>query len=127
MTARLLASRDAIAAALTAGGVRVATTAKFSAPCAILEPGDPWAAVDLSLGRKRTGRWRLTLVAGQADSAGAHDTLAELVDLADAALLALPGVELPTWAMPFDRTLAGIPYAATVATIQYMTAQLEEV
>jgi hypothetical protein len=118
---RLLASRTLILDALEAGGVNTATTGKFSAPCVILEPGDPWAGVDLSLGRRRTGRWRLTLVAGKADSAGAFERLAELVDTVDAALLRVASLELPTWARPFDTTLDGAAYAATSATVQLLT------
>jgi hypothetical protein len=120
---RLLSSRAAILAALEAGGVNTATTGKFSAPVVIVEAGDPWAAVDLSLGRRRTGRWRLTLVAGRADSDGVIESLAELVDRVDAALLRLPGVQLPTWERPFNATEGGVVYAATAATIQALTEE----
>jgi len=118
-----MASRAVIANALEAGGVRVAFTGKFAAPCALIEAGDPWAAVDLSLrGGRRNARWRITLVAGRADSEGALEALAELVDKADAALLPAR-VQLPTWAKPFDALLGNVPYAATVATIQLLTEE----
>ena len=120
---RLLSSRAAILAALEAGGVNAATTGAFSAPCVLVEAGDPWAAVDLSLGRRRTGRWRLTAVAGAADSEGVIELLAELVDQVDRALLAVPGVQLPTWERPFNATTAGTTYAATAATIQTLTEE----
>ena len=120
---RLLDSRDTITAALVAGGLTVATTGKFAAPCVLVEPGDPWAGTDLSLGKRRTGRWRLTLVAGRADGGGNVERLAALVDQADAALLTVPGLELPTWARPFDATLDGAKYAATNATVQYLTKE----
>jgi len=120
---RLLSSRAAILAALEAGGVNTATTGKFSAPCVLVEAGDPWAAVDLSLGRRRTGRWRLTAVAGRADSEGVIELLADLVDTVDRALLALPGVQLPTWERPFNASESGITYAATAATIQALTEE----
>lgn len=120
---RLMATREAIDTALTQGGLRVSGTGQFTAPCVLLEAGDPWAGVDLSLRGKRTARWRLTLVAGRVDSTAALETLAELVDSADAALLTLPGVQLPTWAKPFDASLDGQSYAATVATIQLLTPE----
>jgi hypothetical protein len=120
---RLLSSRAAILAALEAGGVNTATTGKFSAPCVLVEAGDPWAAVDLSLGRRRTGRWRLTAVAGRSDSEGVIEKLADLVDEVDRAILALPGVQLPTWERPFNATEGGVTYAATAATIQALTEE----
>lgn len=120
---RLLSSRNSIVSAMHAGGVNVAVSGKFSAPCVLVEAGDPWAAVDLSLRGRRTGRWKLTAVAGRADTEGAIEKLAELVDLVDAALLAVPGVQLPTWAQPFDATLDGVHYAATSSTIQALTEE----
>lgn len=124
---RLLASRALILDALEAAELVVATTGKWSAPCVLVEPGDPWAAVDLSLGARRTGRWRLTLVAGRADSAGALERLAELVDGVDSALLAVAGLQLPTWARPFDTQVDGAAYAATAATVQLLTPTPQEV
>ena len=127
MSSRLLASRAAILAALEAAAINSATTGKWSAPVILVEPGDPWAAVDLSLGRRRTGRWRVTAVAGRADTAGALELLAELVDRTDVALLTVPGLELPTWSRPFDMTLDGAQYAASSATIQLLTPTPQEV
>ena len=123
MSSRLLSSRASILAAIEAGGVHAATTGKWSAPVVLVEAGDPWAAVDLSLGRRRTGRWRLTAVAGRADSEGIVEVLAELVDQVDAALLAIPGVQLPTWGQPFSGSLGGVAYACTAATIQALTEE----
>ena len=120
---RLLSSRAVIVNALEAADVNVATTGKWSAPVVLVEAGDPWAAVDLSLGRKRVGRWRLTAVAGRADTAGIVEKLAELVDEVDRALLTVPGVQLPTWNRPFGGVLDGTTYAATTATIQAMTEE----
>jgi hypothetical protein len=120
---RLESSRAALVAALEAGGCNPATSGQFSAPCVLVEAGDPWAAVDLSLGKRRTARWRLTLVAGRTDADGVIEALAELVDAADAALLTLPGVQLPTWAQPFNASLAGVAYAATSSTIQVLTEE----
>jgi hypothetical protein len=120
---RLLSSRDAILTALRAGGLTVATSGKFNAPCVLVEAGDPWATVELSLGRRRVGRWRLTLVAGRADTDGILEKLAELVDTTDRALLKVPGAQLPTWAQPFHASLAQITYAATSSTIQAMTEE----
>jgi hypothetical protein len=124
---RLLASRQTILDALEAARIAHSVTAQWSAPCVLVEPGEPWASVDLSLGSKRTGRWRLTLVAGRADTAGILDSLAGLVDTVDAALLTIPGVQLPTWQRPFDIILSGSRYAGTSATIQLITPTLNEV
>ena len=121
---RLGASKEAIATILSENGLVVADTGKFAAPCVLFEPGEPWATVDLSFGRKRTGRWRLTLVAGRADSAGNIDKLMSMVDEADAALLKLPGVELPAWGKPFDATFGNVVYGVTQATIQYITQEV---
>jgi len=120
---RLLSSRSAIVNALEAGGVHAATTGQWSAPVVLVEAGDPWAAVDLSLGRRRTGRWRLTAVAGRTDTDGIVEKLAELVDAVDPALLAIPGVQLPTWGQPFSASLDGTAYACTAATIQVLTEE----
>lgn len=120
---RLLSSRAAILAALEAGGVNTATTGKFSAPCVLVEAGDPWAAVDLSLGRRRVARWRLYAIAGRADSDGVIELLAELVDQVDRAILRVPGVQLPTWSRPINATVATIAYAASKSTIQTFTEE----
>ena len=119
---RLGESRDTITAALAAAGLTVSTTGKFAAPCVLVEPGEPWAGLNV-LARARVAHWRLTLVAGRADSAGALDSLMALVDATDAAILTLPGVSLPTWARPFDATLDGSAYAATQGTIETPTAE----
>lgn len=124
---RLIASRQLILDALEAAKITHSVTAKWSAPCVLVEPGEPWASVDLSLGAKRTGRWRLTLVAGRADTAGIMDSLANLVDVVDKALLTIPGVQLPTWQRPFDIVLSGNSYAGTSATIQLITPSITEV
>ena len=122
---RLLASRDAIIAGLTAGGIRTSTTGQFSAPAVLVEPGDPWttAAAPTPLAGKRIGRWRLTAVGGKADTARVIEVLAELVDLTDTALLTVPGVSLPAWAMPRDLLIGNVPYAASMATVQCMTEE----
>jgi hypothetical protein len=118
-----MSTRALILAAIEAAGVRAHTTGQFAAPCVIVEAGDPWAAVDLSLGKRRTTRWRLTIVAGRADSEAALDTLAGMVDTVDDALLTIPGAQLPTWAQPFDASLGAVPYAATAVTIQLLSPE----
>jgi hypothetical protein len=119
---RLLASRDAIVAALEAGGLRTSTTGQFAAPAVLVEPGDPWAEPATLRGR-RMGRWRLTAVAGRMDSVGVIELLAELVDSVDAALLALEGAGLPSWSMPRDLSLGNVTYAASVSTVQLVTQE----
>jgi len=117
---RLSDSRAAIVDALEAGGVAAATTGQLSAPCVLLEAGDPWSTPQRMPGR--VGRWRLTAIAGRTDSDASLEELAELVDAIDVALGPLAGVELPTWARPVDYKLGGVTYAATVATVQYATS-----
>src|SRR5580765_3061943 len=114
----LLDARARILAGLEAGGVASSTTGQFSAPCVLVEPGDPWSVPDRL--PRRLSRWKLTAVAGRTDSEGAIETLAELVDQVDAALLAVDGLQLPTWARPFDSMLGAVPYAATTATVQLL-------
>jgi hypothetical protein len=119
---RLLRSRAAILSALEAGGVAAATTGRFSAPCVLVEAGDPWAGPG-SLGRRRVGRWRLYAIAGRADSDGVIELLAQLVDDVDVALLKLRGIQLPTWSRPINATVGGVAYAATESTIEYATEE----
>jgi len=116
----LLEARAAVLAAIEAGGARTATGPKLAAPCVHVEPGDPWyEPVSLGAGnRGRVSRWRLTAVAGRADSDAAFEALGTLIDQVDTGLRTLGGTQLPTWAKPTDYALEGVPYAASVATIQ---------
>jgi hypothetical protein len=120
---RLLASRATIAAALDAGGIRNSAGGQFAAPAVLVEPGDPWAG-PFGLHGRRMGRWRLTAIAGRADTAGVLETLADLVDTVDAALLTIGGAQLPTWAGPRDVSLGNVPYAASIATIELVTEEV---
>lgn len=113
-------SRSAILAGLEAAGVRTAITAKLSAPCVHVEPGDPWSPWVRMPGRVYA--WRLTAIAGRADSAGALETLGQLVDAVDAGLRTVPGCQMPSWSKPADYVIDGVPYAGTVATITYASA-----
>lgn len=113
---RLLDARDRILAGLEDGGIRTATTARLSAPVVHVEPGDPWSVPVRLPGR--VSRWRLTAIAGRADSEGAIGELGELLDKVDIALRSVDGCELPSWGKPADYTLDGVPYAGVVATVQ---------
>jgi len=114
-----MSDRAALLAAFDAAELRTATTGKLSAPCVHIEPGDPWSVPARLPGR--VSRWRLTAIAGKADSEGAYATLGDLIDGIDSALRTVPGCELPAWAKPSDYAIDGVPYAATVATIQLAT------
>lgn len=117
MTSSLAGARALLIAGLQAEGVRTATRGQWSAPCVLIEPGDPWSEPVRSPGR--LSRWRLTAIAGRADSDGALEQLGELVDAIDAGLRRVDGAQLPTWARPTDQQqLDGPPFASTVATIQ---------
>jgi hypothetical protein len=113
---QLLESRARILSALETNGIRTATTGKLAAPCVIVEPGDPWSQPVRMPGR--IARWRLTAVGGRSDSEGTLALIGELIDGTDAALRKLDGCEPPTWARPFDLVLDGVPYGASVTTIQ---------
>jgi hypothetical protein len=112
---RLIDARARILEALEANGIRTATTLKLTAPVVHVEPGDPWSEPARLPGR--TSRWRLTAIAGKADSEGAHAELAEMVDGIDAALRTVDGCQLPAWSKPTDYAIGNVPYAATVATV----------
>lgn len=118
---RLADERGAILAALEAGGIRTAIGGKLTAPCVLVEPGDPWSEPRRAPGR--VGRWRLTAIAGAVDTLAAVDELADLVDRVDAALRPLDGAQLPTWARPTTTPIAdGVTRPATVATITYASS-----
>jgi hypothetical protein len=70
----------------------------------------------------RNGRWRLTAIAGKADSESALAALADLVDAVDAALKGLYGIQLPQWTRPLDLELGGTIYAATSANVAYASS-----
>ena len=116
---RTLVDRDRLIAGLEGAGIRTATGGQLSAPCVLIEPGDPWSEPRRMPGR--VSRWQLAAIAGRADTTGAYAELAELIDTIDAGIRTVPGCELPTWAAPADVTL-GIPYAAAIATIEIATA-----
>ena len=115
----ILEARQRILDALEGAGVRSSTTGAFAAPCVLIEPGDPWSAPDRL--PRRLCRWRCTAVAGRADAEGALELLGELIESVDTAFLTVDGLQLPSWAKPFDAQLDGIPYAASVATVQLYT------
>lgn len=121
MASRSLDTRARLLAALQAGGLRTATTGKFSAPVVLVEVGDPWSE-PATLQGLRVTRWRLSAVVGRTDSEGAIAGLGELVDAIDAALVPA-GIQLPTWGQPFSAQLDGAAYATTVATVQLMTEE----
>jgi len=104
--------RAAILAALGAAGVRAGTSGRYAAPVVILEPADPWST-PLAMPR-RVAQWQLTAVAGAGDSDAALEQIAELVDAVDAALRAVPGCGLPTWAKPRDQIVGDVPVPVCV-------------
>jgi hypothetical protein len=113
MSSRLASRRAELLEALRAGNVNVATSGRYAAPAVILEPADPWSEPARMPGR--SSRWRLTAVAGTADSDAAFLELAELVDRVDRALRTVDGVGLPTWGRPTDGT-ESIPGASMLGT-----------
>jgi hypothetical protein len=115
---RLADDRGAILAALEATGIRTATGGMLTAPCVLVEPGDPWSEPRRL--PARVSRWRLTAIAGAVDTLAGQDELAELVDRVDVALRSIAGVQLPTWARPAPIEIAdGVKRAAVLGTIQY--------
>lgn len=119
----LLDGRAALLAALEAAAIATATSSgSFAAPCVIVEPGDPWTVPVRLPGR--LSRWRLTAVAGRADTEGSLELLADLVDQVDAALRVVDGLQLPSWSRPVDRPIGtdSARYGLTVATVQLSSA-----
>lgn len=109
-------ARARLLSALETSGVRTATGGQLSAPCVLVEPGDPWSEPVRLPGR--ISRWRLTAIGGRADTEGAYLSLGDLIDGCDVALRKLDGAQLPTWTRPLDYGIGGVPYAASVATVQ---------
>jgi hypothetical protein len=111
----------AILAALEAADVRAAVGGQLTAPCVLVQAGDPWSTPVRLPGR--VGRWRLSAVAGAVDTRGGLEELAELVDAIDAALRTVDGCGLPTWGRPTVVTLDdGVRRPATVGTIEYASS-----
>jgi hypothetical protein len=123
-------ARSRIIATFTDAGIRAPTGGKFTAPCVLVEPGDPWAE-PLKLGggsARRTSHWRLIAVAGKIDTDAAYLALAELVDAIDVALRSARAEDgspiypsLPTWARPADMELGGVPYGTSIGSITLTT------
>jgi hypothetical protein len=116
----ILVSRAALLDALAGAGVRTATGGRLTAPCVLVEPGDPWSSPARMPGRN--GAWRLTALAGKADTEAAYAALGDLIDAVDAALRSLAGAQLPTWSRPLDLEYGGTVYAATSATVAFASS-----
>lgn len=126
MSSSLAIARARIIATFTDAGIRAPTGGKFTAPCVLVEPGDPWAE-PLKLGggsARRTSHWRLVAIAGKVDSDRAYIALADLVDQVDIALRAARDDDgapiypsLPTWQRPTDMELGGVPYGTSTGAI----------
>jgi hypothetical protein len=122
----LVIARSRLIATFTEAGIRAPTGGQFSAPCVLVEPGDPWAE-PLRLGggtAHRTSHWRLTAIAGKVATDQAYTALAELVDSIDLALRAAHDEvgspiypQLPTWQRPSYLELGGVPYGSAIADI----------
>jgi len=108
--------RARILLALETADVRTATGGKLSAPCVVVEPGDPWSEPRRLPGR--VSRWRLMALASKPDTEGSFGELGDLIDRVDGALRTVPGCELPAWSKPTDYSIGGVPYAGTVAIVQ---------
>ena len=111
---RLSDARAELVTALRAGGVRTATSGRFSAPVVILEPADPWTEPARLPGRNT--RWQLIAIAGAGDSDAAIDELAELIDRVDAVLRRVDGCGLPSWGKPTDRPAGDVALPSTIGT-----------
>ena len=119
---RLLDTRARLLAAFAAGGIRTATTGKYSAPVVVVEAGDPWSE-PFSHGRARLARWRLTVIAGRSDAEGSLAALGGLVDQVDDAIRTMRSVSLPTWGQPIDLALDAGTYAASVSLVSIPTEE----
>ena len=113
---RLTDTRNRLATALAAAGLRTATGGRFAAPVVLLEPAEPWIDRDTTSHRVQV-RWQLSAIARAGDSGAAYDELAALIDAIDAALLTLDGVSLPTWGAPHDVTLGNVAHPTSTGTV----------
>lgn len=108
----------AITGALEAAGIRAPVSGQLSAPCVLVEPGDPWSEPRRL--PARCGRWRLSAIAGATDTRAGIEELGSLVDAVDGALRTVQGCQLPTWGRPTIVEIAdGVKRPATVGTVQY--------
>lgn len=121
LVSRLGEDRGRILSALEAAGIRTATGGKLTAPCVLVEPGDPWSEPRRL--PARVSRWRLTAIAGAVDTGSGVEELAELVDLVDTALRGVDGCQLPTWARPnVAEIVDGVRRSSAIGTIQYASS-----
>jgi len=107
--------------ALETAGIRAGVGGQLTAPCVLVQAGDPWSEPRRLPGR--VGRWRLSAVAGAVDTRGGLEELGELVDAIDGALRTVEGCELPTWGRPTVIALDdGVRRPAAIGTVQYASS-----
>jgi hypothetical protein len=110
-------TRNRLATALAAAGLRTATGGRFAAPVVLLEPAEPWIDRD-TVSHRVLVRWQLSAIARAGDSGAAYDELAALIDSVDVALLTLAGVSLPTWGAPHDVTLGNVAHPTSTGIVE---------
>jgi len=125
----VLACRDELVAILRTAGVSTldVVSGRFLAPCAIVEPGDPFLAPAHLAGSWHTVRWRIVLVVGAGDAAANLERMTELVQSVVLAITQAPGWTAPIVSGPRLVRVVGVEGGYTAAEIIAATiAQITE-
>lgn len=118
----ITSSRQALAAALQAAGLRVTFDPGMVAPPAVLVAAtDPWVSPSGLTVVSRQLRWRVACVAGQKDTPRALEDLEDLVAAALVAIHSLDGWGTPTFDAPGTVDLAGVTYLSSTGRVDHLT------
>ena len=115
----LLGSRDQLVAILRTAGVPTleVVSGRFLAPCAIVEPGDPFLAPANLGGAWRRLRWRVVLVIGAGDAGANLERMTELVQAVVLAIGSAPGWTTPIVSGPRLVRVVGVEGGYTAAEL----------
>jgi hypothetical protein len=115
----LLTCQDELVDILETAGVRVLDTVsgRFLAPCAIIEPGDPFVGPANLGGSYRRVRWRVVLVVGATASGATLQRMAGLTERVVLAIGAAPGWTTPTVSGPRLVRVVGVEGGYTAAEL----------
>ena len=112
-------SQAALADHLEAAGLRVHIDATAAAPpCAVIEPGAPWASL-ATRGQGVIVAWRVTLVAGLVATPASLTVLASLGATALAALATMPALQVGDLEAPSRWDQGGATYQAAGLTVRH--------
>lgn len=115
----ILTCQAELVAIIEAAGVSVldVVSGRFIAPCAIIEPGDPFVGPSSLSGKWRTIRWRVVLVVGATTGAATVQRMAALTERIVLAIGNAPGWTTPTVSGPRLVRVVGIEGGYTAAEL----------